>query len=670
MNQLSIGAIFKNEAPYLKEWIEYHLLVGVSHFFLYNNESSDDYRSILTPYIKEGVVTLKQWPKKRKETDWLAAQQRAYSHCIRKAKGRFHWLALIDLDEFLVPVKEKSLISFLSSLGRTIGAVHVNWQLYGTSGWNELPPKKLLIECLTQKAPSDYRRSEGPDHRRTKSIVRPEAVQSFAIHSGLYKKGFQAIPEDPSLIDIEDIRINHYWTRSERYFHEVKIKRRMEFSPLPKEVFFDIYNDCNQVEDPILLRYVPLLKEKIFSEKKLGIFKRILPPTLYQAGKYGWFSFLKIVQAICILKDIKRLKKKKKRIRYLFCIANPGTLGGTELQIQIIAEHFHECLIIVSGKVEEGRENLFLQELRAKEVPVLSLGQWGVACEKHSQWIKKAGAFLLHCVAPEAKICHFFNPVSTQLIPIVKKRGLKIYYMETGMPDTKGSWRSVADQIHHFDHVSSVSQAGLEKIKELFGYEGPSSIVPSIIRSMGGRKTGEKGRELHLLYVGRLTWLKRVDRLIESFAKLTKSEKNCQLTIVGAGALWDELNQQAACWGITNQVKFTGWITKEELSHYMSTADILCLPSESEGLPCSILEAMSFGIAILATRIGGILEVIEDGVNGILVDPEDENGFAQALLQLALNPCLRKKLGEQAFEDWKKRKNPLHLLQEAYETQS
>ena len=56
--KVSIGAIFKNEALYLKEWIEFHRIVGVEHFYLYNNNSDDNYREVLEPYIKRNIVTL------------------------------------------------------------------------------------------------------------------------------------------------------------------------------------------------------------------------------------------------------------------------------------------------------------------------------------------------------------------------------------------------------------------------------------------------------------------------------------------------------------------------------------------------------------------------------------------------------------------------------------
>lgn len=66
---VSICSIFKNEAPYLKEWIEFNNIVGVDHFYMYNNNSEDDYEAILQPYIKSGLVTLIDWPQNQKQME-------------------------------------------------------------------------------------------------------------------------------------------------------------------------------------------------------------------------------------------------------------------------------------------------------------------------------------------------------------------------------------------------------------------------------------------------------------------------------------------------------------------------------------------------------------------------------------------------------------------------
>ena len=96
---ISICGIFKNEAPYLKEWIEYHLLIGIDHFYLYNNNSEDDYKSILQPYIKKGLITLTEWPD-------IPGQISAYKHWYENYRHETKWCTFLDLDEFLCPLKD------------------------------------------------------------------------------------------------------------------------------------------------------------------------------------------------------------------------------------------------------------------------------------------------------------------------------------------------------------------------------------------------------------------------------------------------------------------------------------------------------------------------------------------------------------------------------------
>ena len=95
---VSVCAIFKNEAKYLKEWIDYHLIVGVDHFYLYNNYSDDNYEKVLKPYIQRQLVTLIQW-------DMPAGQIPAYNDCLKRFGADSNWIGFIDLDEFVTPLK-------------------------------------------------------------------------------------------------------------------------------------------------------------------------------------------------------------------------------------------------------------------------------------------------------------------------------------------------------------------------------------------------------------------------------------------------------------------------------------------------------------------------------------------------------------------------------------
>jgi hypothetical protein len=268
--KLAICAIFQDEAPYLKEWIEFHLLVGVEHFYLYNNDSQDSFRKVLTPYVNQGIVTLIEWPSKEKGGNWLPDQRAAYNHCIARCVNKTQWLALIDVDEFMVPVDKETVTAYLAEFKQqpAVGAVKMNWQLFGTSGVPTLPSDRLLIETLTLKAPWNYASKDIPNNTIFKSIVRPEAVQLFRIHEGDYKPPFYAYPKGGQgrmqPVQIDRIQLNHYWTRAEDFFHEVKINRRLRFLPADyKPKMLQKLAELNAVEDTLILKYAERLRRRM-----------------------------------------------------------------------------------------------------------------------------------------------------------------------------------------------------------------------------------------------------------------------------------------------------------------------------------------------------------------------------------------------------------------------
>lgn len=125
--EVAICAIFKDEGQYLKEWIEFHLIVGVEHFYLYNNNSTDNYVEILQPYIDSGIVTLIDWPKKQ-------SQMEAYYDCYQNYKNDSHWIGFIDLDEYVIPNDYDSIIDFLNQFHNKRPVVLIYWKYMGSSG--------------------------------------------------------------------------------------------------------------------------------------------------------------------------------------------------------------------------------------------------------------------------------------------------------------------------------------------------------------------------------------------------------------------------------------------------------------------------------------------------------------------------------------------------------
>ena len=271
-HQLAIFSLFQHEAPYLREWIEYHKLLGVEHFYLYNNLSNDNYLQVLEPYIVKGEVTLVQWPYKDPEGAspyfWCEMQKRAYENALERARGRYRWMAFIDTDEFLVPIKHDSLTEFLSEY-EPYGGVVVNWMMYGTSYVEKIEPGELMIDKLVMRSHANIKENEN-----VKSIVKPHRVKWWPCpHWCEYKSGFYSV--DPrhvrakpgqynSARPVDIIRINHYWFRDSGFFWNVKVPRWQKTAwQITEEGFRTREEYHNAVYDPTIRKYVPRLKKRM-----------------------------------------------------------------------------------------------------------------------------------------------------------------------------------------------------------------------------------------------------------------------------------------------------------------------------------------------------------------------------------------------------------------------
>ena len=135
---VSICAIFKDEGCYLKEWIEFHKIIGIEHFYLYNNFSSDNYLEVLEPYIQAGKVTLIDWPVPQ-------GQMSAYQDCFNRFRDDTNWIAFIDLDEFIIPNMTYTLGEFLKNFEKR-PAVLIYWRSFGASGLIDRDIKGLVVE--------------------------------------------------------------------------------------------------------------------------------------------------------------------------------------------------------------------------------------------------------------------------------------------------------------------------------------------------------------------------------------------------------------------------------------------------------------------------------------------------------------------------------------------
>jgi hypothetical protein len=210
---VAIVAIVRNEADYLEEWLCFHLALGVDHFFIYDNGSSDGSAELLERYINHGLVTRIDWPIG-------GGQLSAYNHSLRMFGRTAEWLAYYDPDEFLVPLLDDDIPSFL---GRYPGAadVRVPRVEFGFSG-HRARPEGLSIDAYTHTA--DVLELDPTLPPRVKSIVRPAAVSAVDIH--LAFPADVPAPGQPTRTAEEEVRgvaqLSHYYTRS---WEEFEAKR-------------------------------------------------------------------------------------------------------------------------------------------------------------------------------------------------------------------------------------------------------------------------------------------------------------------------------------------------------------------------------------------------------------------------------------------------------------
>ena len=150
--------------------------------------------------------------------------------------------------------------------------------------------------------------------------------------------------------------------------------------------------------------------------------------------------------------------------------------------------------------------------------------------------------------------------------------------------------------------------------------------------------------------------------LIRAAAEVSREFGDAKFLLIGDGAERARLEAMTAELGLSKTVLFLG--RRNDVPSILACCDLFVLPSWAEGLPNSVLEAMAAGLPVVATRVGGIPEIIDDGVNGLLVAPRDSHALAAAILQLLGNEELAKQLGRSAQDRVRAQFNFERLLSE------
>lgn len=276
---LSIGAIVKNEVPYLEEWIEYHLMLGIEHFYIYDNNSTDGLYDFLQYYVDRGIVTYIPYP--------TFNQMAAYMNACTSFKYATKYIAFIDVDEFLVPVHGNSLPEVLEDIFAQYpyaGGLAVNWRVYGTSFYEDKPDGLVIENYIYRQeglgSASLARKFNPADNAHVKTICNPRRVIAcnnphfFEYVNGAYQiSEYGTVFSGPFFAEgrCDKIRLNHYYTKSKSEFYERRRRGIGErhISEEAIDALWGMYKDvCNECRDEMMNRYVAQLKERMQINKR------------------------------------------------------------------------------------------------------------------------------------------------------------------------------------------------------------------------------------------------------------------------------------------------------------------------------------------------------------------------------------------------------------------
>jgi len=212
-------------------------------------------------------------------------------------------------------------------------------------------------------------------------------------------------------------------------------------------------------------------------------------------------------------------------------------------------------------------------------------------------------------------------------------------------------------------YVTAVSRPLLEAACEIASIRGHASIIHNGIdyefwsqdssiatqtESSSEAPGNAKGQAPIIVNVGSLRRVKGQDILIEAFARLSESLPSAQLRLVGDGDRGHDLALQAEDLGVRDRVTFYGWCNRLKVRQILNASTVFAFPSRSEGFGLALLEAMATGLPVVASRVGGIPDLVDSGRQGILVPPEDSALLSSSLTDAITDAERREQMSQEA----------------------
>jgi colanic acid/amylovoran biosynthesis glycosyltransferase len=246
---------------------------------------------------------------------------------------------------------------------------------------------------------------------------------------------------------------------------------------------------------------------------------------------------------------------------------------------------------------------------------------------------------------------HSHSCSNSAILCMMVKRLLGIPFSMTLNANIEWWGGAMAEKFQEAEFTIAITQWLLDQMRREFPGLAPQQALLGRIGvdtdqwDPGEERVGHLDRT-RIITVARLHPTKAQDVLLEAIAVLDRAGTKVSLQIVGDGPTRAELEAQVSRLGLTSSVAFLGSLGQEEIIDLMRGCDIFVLPSRFEPLGVAYMEAMSMGLATIGTTEGGVHEIIDDGVDGMLIPPGDPQVLAGAIGKLISDPTLRQEMGK------------------------
>lgn len=335
-------------------------------------------------------------------------------------------------------------------------------------------------------------------------------------------------------------------------------------------------------------------------------------------------------------------------MKVLLChFAELGSVGGVETVVRQLSAGLrargHQAGVVETTNGVTGKRLLSdipVWSVKSSTYPVYQRPRsWASFARSTGQFLQVLRDFKPNIVNVHFPCSQALPVIGARLLPhdwrmVVTLHGSEIRNYPHTEPHFKDWQRRL---LQRAEVVTAVSQSLLDDAIALYPFiQNKSQIIhngleEAWLEAVDKAGDDEETSAPYLLYVGRLHQVKGVDILLKAWAKIHSLMPETILRLVGDGPEMETLKSLAEELGITRFVEFTGAVSRERLAPLYRKARLVIMPSRSEGFPLTLLEAGACGALSLATRVGGIPEVIENGRTGFLVEPESVDALAAAI---------------------------------------